>query len=148
MYQNETLLSEQLVKASLSKDDVFPNSNDSGIIVSIPFKMNLAYLNLSKIDNSLHGYGHITCLFLNNNRIEDISGLDHLIHLRHLDLSFNRIVEIKGLHSLNLNVLSLYVSAKATQYSSCQHLPSSPFLIINADVAQSYKYYRRNRALH
>jgi len=112
MYQNETLLSEQLVKASLSKDDVFPNSNDSGIIVSIPFKMNLAYLNLSKIDNSLHGYGHITYLFLNNNRIEDISGLDHLIHLRHLDLSFNRIVEIKGLHSLNLNVLSLYVSAK------------------------------------
>jgi len=110
-HQTETLLSEQIVKASLCEDD-FPNSNGSGKKFAIPFKMNLAHLNLSKMDNSLCGFGHITCLFLNNNQIEDIAGLDHLIHLRQLDLSFNRIAEIKGLNSLNLNVLSLYVSFK------------------------------------
>ena len=35
-------------------------------------------------------------LFLDNNLIERISGLDSLVHLEWLDLSFNRIRKIEG----------------------------------------------------
>ena len=35
-------------------------------------------------------------LFLDNNLIERISGLDKLVHLEWLDLSFNRIRKIEG----------------------------------------------------
>jgi len=110
-HKNEILLSEEVIKLSLCKDDVPSDSKDSSKKVAVPLKMTLAHHNLRRMDNTLCGYGAITSLFLNNNRIEEISGLDHLVQLRHLDLSFNAIAEIKGLNScLNLNVLSLYVS--------------------------------------
>ena len=38
-------------------------------------------------------------LFLDNNLIERISGLDSLVHLEWLDLSFNRIRKIEGEYS-------------------------------------------------
>ena len=110
-HKNEILLSEEVIKLSLCKDDVPSDSKDSSKKVAVPLKMTLAHHNLRRMDNTLCGYGAITSLFLNNNRIEEISGLDHLVQLHHLDLSFNAIAEIKGLKScLNLNVLSLYVS--------------------------------------
>ena len=110
--ENEILLSEEVIKLSLCKDDVPSDSKDSSKKVAVPLKMSLAHHNLRRMDNTLCGYGAITSLFLNNNHIEVISGLDHLVQLRHLDLSFNAIAEIKGLDScLNLNVLSIYVSS-------------------------------------
>ena len=45
-------------------------------------------------------------LFLDNNLIERISGLDSLVHLEWLDLSFNRIRKIEGEYS------SLYLSTR------------------------------------
>jgi len=110
-HRPETLLSEEVIKLSLCKDDIPSDSKDSSKKLAVPMKMTLAHHNLRRMDNNtLCGYGAITSLFLNNNHIEEISGLDHLVQLRHLDLSFNAIAEIKGLNSLNLNVLSLYVS--------------------------------------
>ncbi len=42
----------------------------------------------------------LTRLFLDNNFIERIGGLDQLFHLTWLDLSFNRIKKVEGLESL------------------------------------------------
>lgn len=48
-------------------------------------------------------------LQLDNNVIEKIENLSHLVHLKWLDLSFNNIKKIEGLDSLvNLTDLSLY----------------------------------------
>lgn len=48
-------------------------------------------------------------LSLDNNVIEEISGLDELVNLEWLDLSFNNISEIKGINKLtHLKDLSLY----------------------------------------
>ena len=48
-------------------------------------------------------------LQLDNNVIEKIENLGHLVHLKWLDLSFNNIKKIEGLESLvNLADLSLY----------------------------------------
>jgi len=50
----------------------------------------------------------LTRLFLDNNFIEKISGLDSLVHLVWLDLSFNRIKRIEGrdlISNLNENII-------------------------------------------
>lgn len=48
-------------------------------------------------------------MHLDNNIIEEISGLDHLVNLEWLDLSFNNIKKIQGLeHLVNLTDLSLF----------------------------------------
>lgn len=48
-------------------------------------------------------------LQLDNNIIEKIENLDHLVNLKWLDLSFNRITKIEGLDKLvNLTDISLY----------------------------------------
>ena len=49
-------------------------------------------------------------LFLDNNLIERISGLDSLVHLEWLDLSFNRIRKIEGEYS-SLYEEGLYFSS-------------------------------------
>ena len=73
-------------------------------------EMNLSFRKISLIE--IGGFGRITALFLNNNAIETICGLDQLACLRTLDLSFNLIKKIEGLETLShLTNLSLFVSS-------------------------------------
>ncbi|CAM9371112.1 unnamed protein product, partial [Hapterophycus canaliculatus] len=85
--------------------------------------LRLSYKNVLKIDN-LQGFSRLTKLCLDNNIIEGIrhddtrgsnhprkyeDNLDHLVHLKWLDLSFNNIKAIAGLDKLTeLMDLSLY----------------------------------------
>ncbi len=77
----------------------------------VPKELNLSFQGLEQIENFMNGFGRITTLLLNNNKIQEICSLHDLVHLEKLDLSFNDIRTIKGLDSLiNLTRLSLFVS--------------------------------------
>ena len=70
--------------------------------------LTLSFKRISKIEN-LIGFEKLVKLCLDNNAIEEISGLSHLTSLKWLDLSFNKIRKIHGLDNLvNLEDLSLY----------------------------------------
>lgn len=76
--------------------------------------LSLSYKNILKIQN-LDGLFYLEKLQLDNNLIERIENLDHLVNLKWLgkifysDLSFNCIKEIKGLEKLTqITDLSLY----------------------------------------
>mmetsp|Transcript_13763 Transcript_13763/g.29764 ORF Transcript_13763/g.29764 Transcript_13763/m.29764 type:complete len:277 (-) Transcript_13763:1483-2313(-) len=70
--------------------------------------LRLSYKNLLRIDN-LVGLKCIHTLCLDNNVIEEIENLGHLVNLQWLDLSFNNIKKIQGLENLTqLKDLSLY----------------------------------------
>jgi Leucine-rich repeat (LRR) protein len=76
--------------------------------------LSLSYKNILKIQN-LDGLFYLEKLQLDNNLIERIENLDHLVNLKwlgkilYLDLSFNCIKEIKGLEKLTqITDLSFY----------------------------------------
>lgn len=107
-YEEETLLSDDLVQESLTSDDasrmLAPGTSSTGTTLSL----DLSYRNIGTIDKTISGY-NLTSLILNNNEIEQVMALESLVNLRCLDLSFNFIRRIEGLGSLrNLEVLSFY----------------------------------------
>ncbi len=57
--------------------------------------LRLEFRLILKVEN-LQGLLSLRRLFLDNNLIERICGIDHLVHLEWLDLSFNRIRKIEG----------------------------------------------------
>ena len=70
--------------------------------------LRLSFKNIIQIDN-LQGFDKLIRLCLDNNVIEEIVNLEHLVHLEWLDLSFNNIKTIQGLDQLqHLRDLSLY----------------------------------------
>ena len=71
-------------------------------------ELRLSFRNIFRIDN-LHGFEKLTTLCLDNNIIEDIVNLSHLVNVQWLDLSFNNISVIKGLETLTkLTDVSFY----------------------------------------
>lgn len=84
-------------------------------------EMNLSFKKISLIE--LGGFGRLTTLFLNNNAIETICGLDQLACLRTLDLSFNLIKKIEGLETLShLTSLSLFVRSFVLDSLVCMEM--------------------------
>lgn len=86
--------------------------------------LKLSFRNILKIDN-LQGFQALTKLCLDNNVIESICNLDHLIELRWLDLSFNNITKISGLEKLGkLCDLSLFNNriSEVEGLGSCKEL--------------------------
>ena len=84
----------------------------------------LSYVGVPRIENLL-GLQSLTELRLDNNKIEAISGLGHLVHLQWLDLSFNKIKVIEGLDTLTgLVDLSLYSNeiSEVKGLDSCRKL--------------------------
>ena len=68
----------------------------------------LEFMKIVKIDN-LSRLRNLTRLFLDNNFIESISGLEMMTSLEWLDLSFNKIRKIENLTKLRkLKVLALF----------------------------------------
>ena len=68
---------------------------DKDYITRTTKNLRLEFKRILKVDN-LDNLTSLTRLFLDNNFIEQISGLDSLVHLVWLDLSFNRIRRIEG----------------------------------------------------
>ena len=81
---------------------------------------NCDYLNISKLTitvskninlilDKLYKFTNLQKLYLSNNKLTEIKGLDNLVNLKILFLDNNQITEIKGLDNLvNLQVLYLY----------------------------------------
>nr|CCA23963.1 conserved hypothetical protein [Albugo laibachii Nc14] len=70
--------------------------------------LSLSFQKITKIDN-LDPFSSLIRLQVDNNIIQEISGIGHLTRLQWLDLSFNNITSIKGLETLvNLTDLSLF----------------------------------------
>merc|ERR1719295_546194 len=70
-------------------------------------ELSLSFRDIYKIDH-LRGFENLVKLRLDNNLIEHIENLGHLVNLEWLDLSFNNISKIEGLeHNKRLQVLSL-----------------------------------------
>mmetsp|Transcript_55839 Transcript_55839/g.132503 ORF Transcript_55839/g.132503 Transcript_55839/m.132503 type:complete len:528 (+) Transcript_55839:265-1848(+) len=70
--------------------------------------LSFSFQNILKIDN-LAGLHSLVKLQLDNNIIEKIENIDHLVNLEWLDLSFNNIQHIQGLATLTkLTDLSLF----------------------------------------
>ena len=67
-------------------------------ITSTAKTLKLEFQQFLKIDN-LNPLISLTRLYMDNNFIERITGLDNLIHLVWLDLSFNRIKKMSVIHS-------------------------------------------------
>jgi len=68
----------------------------------------LSFKKIIRIEN-LIGFDSLIKLCLDNNNIEEITGISHLKKLRWLDLSFNKIKKIQGLDTLTqIEDLSLY----------------------------------------
>jgi hypothetical protein len=68
-------------------------------IVQEATELRLSFRNIFRIDN-LEGFEKLTTLCLDNNIIEDIVNLSHLVNVQWLDLSFNNISVIQGLEKL------------------------------------------------
>jgi Leucine-rich repeat (LRR) protein len=79
--------------------------------------LNLAANELTQIPN-LRGLSHLTELYLGHNKIEEIQHLDLLPQLQILDLKFNRIKTVDGLH--NNHYLQKYVTLTHT-YSNIKN---------------------------
>ena len=62
-------------------------------------KLSLSFRDIYKIDH-LRGFENLVQLRLDNNLIETIENLSHLVNLEWLDLSFNNISKIEGLECL------------------------------------------------
>ncbi len=77
--------------------------------------LRLEFRRILKVEN-LGCLSSLTRLFLDNNFIERIGGLDQLFHLTWLDLSFNRIRHIEGLESLKYanGFSTMYIHTAAT----------------------------------
>lgn len=125
-YEEETFLSDDMVQESLRVDEEAasttsnkgggPPSTGTTSMISAPLALDLSHRNISTIDKTISGY-NLSTLILNNNKIDKVMGLETLVNLRCLDLSFNLIRRIEGLGSLTkLEVLSFYVS---NQIFSC-----------------------------
>ena len=87
-------------------------------IVDNATTLRLEFMKIVRIDN-LSRLKNLSRLFLDNNFIEAITGLDSLTGLQWLDLSFNKITKIENLEKLtNLKVsLRLKVASSGPKYS-------------------------------
>lgn len=88
-------------------------------------ELKLSYLKITQIAN-LEPFTKIQKLCLDNNHLKDCQGLESLVHLKWLDLSFNQIIS-KGIRALkyckNLEDLSLFHN-QINNISSCGCLDS------------------------
>lgn len=102
----EGVLDEKLVK----ENDISRINGDFNLVELAPTVqcLSLSFKRIGRIEN-LVGFDNLIKLCLDNNFIEEIAHLDHLVNLKWLDLSFNKIKKIQGLDNLTkLEDLSLY----------------------------------------
>merc|ERR1719331_2689134 len=95
-----TVIDEEIIKAAYEEERAAVRKDSASEIKQEPLSMSaivqeaselrLSFRNIFRIDN-LHGFEKLTTLCLDNNIIEDIVNLSHLINVQWLDLSFNNI---------------------------------------------------------
>ncbi|KAJ8598776.1 hypothetical protein CTAYLR_009873 [Chrysophaeum taylorii] len=129
------VIDDELIFAALRESDGTPGAKEASggvdlgqanladMVLDAP-ELRLSFKNILKLDN-LQGFHALMKLCLDNNVIEEIRNLDHLIHLRWLDLSFNNISKITGLEKLiQLTDLSLFNNqiSEVDGLESCKEL--------------------------
>jgi hypothetical protein len=134
------------VSADAAREALTPLSE----LVSQATVLRLSFKNIRKIDN-LQGFDNLTTLCLDNNVIDKICNISHLVHLKWLDLSFNSIKKIEGLDTLtSLTDLSLFnnqIDAIGGLHNctELQCLSLGNNAIVSLDVCQ---YLRKFKKLH
>ena len=128
--QNPSVIDSDMILAAIGfdeeidgdvGDDVREVEETKEFLLKTTQTLRLEFMRILKLEN-LHYLTALTRLFLDNNFIERISGLDQLYHLTWLDLSFNNIIKIEGLEALKkLEVLALY-SNKIVKIENLAHL--------------------------
>ena len=109
MFDDETLLSEELIAESIVAGEETSGKNGRG---EKDKTLDLSFRKLVRMEN-LCGHGSIITLRLNNNALSVVEGLEFLVHLKHLDLSFNLIKKIQGLDGLSrLECVSFFVGKR------------------------------------
>ncbi|TWW69932.1 Dynein regulatory complex subunit 3 [Takifugu flavidus] len=103
----ENLLEEAMKE--LPDEQARKIANEDGLQYSDVHTLELDFRNIIRID-SYRDFKSLAKLYLNNNSIEKIEGLEYLINLKLLDLSSNNIKKIEGLE--NLRKLEMLLLAK------------------------------------
>eukprot|EP00066_Takifugu_rubripes_P002601 XP_003964633.1 PREDICTED: leucine-rich repeat-containing protein 48 [Takifugu rubripes] len=103
----ENLLEEAMKE--LPDEQARKIANEDGLQYSDVHTLELDFRNIIRID-SYRDFKSLAKLYLNNNSIEKIEGLEYLINLKLLDLSSNNIKNIEGLE--NLRKLEMLLLAK------------------------------------
>lgn len=123
-------------KGDLSLVDLAPTTE----VLTMSFK------NIGRIEN-LVGFENLTKLCLDNNCIQEIVNLDHLVNLRWLDLSFNKISVIDGLSKLaKLEDLSLY-SNRVSEIKGLECCQNLQCLSLGSNAIESIDQVTRLRQL-
>lgn len=107
---DKLLLEGVLDEKAVSENDVSRINGEYNLVELAPTveRLSLSFKRIGRIEN-LIGFDNLVKLCLDNNFIEEINSLGHLVNLKWLDLSFNKIKKIKGLETLTkLEDLSLY----------------------------------------
>ncbi len=98
---------DEILSSKDGKEEDFKELLDRNKLADVT-SLILSFKSIHVIDHLL-GFKSLIKLQLDNNLIERITNLDHLVNLQWLDLSFNRITVIEGLDKLTqLTDLSLY----------------------------------------
>ena len=85
----------------IKPDDYADDEVDKKYVVKTTQTLRLEFRQILKIDN-LQDLTSLTRLFLDNNFLEQISGLNALVNLVWLDLSFNKIRKIEGKYVISM----------------------------------------------
>lgn len=108
---DDKLLIEGIINSRMiSETEAARGAADINLVETAPTvpTLTLSFKKIGRIEN-LIGFDCLTKLCLDNNEIQTIVNLNHLVNLKWLDLSFNKIARIQGLESLTrLEDLSLY----------------------------------------
>jgi hypothetical protein len=143
------VINEGLIRGAVRKellehhdDSLVPSSAD--IDLENVNGIALSFANVFKIDN-LSGFARITKLQLDNNIIEKIENLDHLVNLRWLDLSFNNITRIENLENLRqLEDLTLF-NNNIEKIENLENLANLNVLSLGNNQIKDVEYIRELR---
>jgi len=109
-------------------------------------ELSLSFRDIYKIDH-LRGFESLVRLRLDNNLIESIENLGHLVNLEWLDLSFNNISRIEGLEELHKLTDLCLVNNFITQIENLDGCPSLQVLSLGNNCIESIEdnilYLRR-----
>ncbi len=144
------VIDEELIQSSLADGSEAGGALSLAALVSDATQLRMSFKNIRKIDN-LQGFENLTTLCVDNNVLDSICNISHLVNLKWLDLSFNNISKIEGLETLTqLTDISLFnnkISA-IEGLDSCKDLQCLSIGNNNISSLEVCHYLRKFKKLH